>query len=86
VALGIGGWRRLGAPLVAGTIMIGGTILLSAGPRLATTPTWTWIAAGGVGLLVVAALIERSERPLLPIGRRAQTKQSLLERFYEEFG
>lgn len=84
-ALAVGGWRRLGAPLVAGTIMLGATILLSAGPRLATTPTWTWIAAGGVGLLVVAALIERSERPLLPIGRRARTQRSLLEEFCEEF-
>lgn len=83
--LGIGGWQRLGAPLVAGTIMIGGTLLLSAGPRLAATPTWSWIAVGGVGLLALAALIERTETPLLPIGRRAQTRRSLLEQFCEQF-
>ncbi len=36
-------------------------------------------------LLVIAALIERSERPLLPVGRRGDEQQSLLEQFCEEF-
>jgi hypothetical protein len=62
-AIGVGGRRRLGAPLVAGTIMVVGTLLVSAGPRLATAPTWAWIALGGTGLLSLAALIERAERP-----------------------
>ncbi len=86
VALGVGGFRRLGAPLVLGTAMVAATILVSAGPRLTSAPTWAWIATGGVGLLVVAALIERSERPLLPIGRKAETQKSLLEQFCEDFG
>ncbi len=86
VALGIGGFRRLGAPLVLGTAMVVATIVVSAGPRLTAAPTWAWIASGGIGLLVVAALIERSERPLLPIGRKAETQRSLLEQFCEEFG
>lgn len=85
VALGIGGFRRLGAPLVLGTAMVVATIVVSAGPRLTSAPTWAWIATGGIGLLVVAALIERSERPLLPIGRKAETQRSLLEQFCEEF-
>ena len=85
VSIGIGGWRRLGAPLVAGTIMIAGTVLLSAGARLAAAPTWTWIALGGTGLLVLAAVIERSERPLLPIGRRADERTSLIEQFCRNF-
>ena len=85
VALAVGGVRRLGAPLVLGTLMLGTTIVVSAGSRLAATPTWVWIAVGGVGLLVIAALIERSERPLLPVGRRADQQQSLLEQFCEEF-
>ncbi len=85
LALAIGGVRRLGAPLVLGTLMVVATIVVSAGTRLAATPTWVWIAVGGVGLLVIAALIERSERPLLPVGRRGGEQQSLLEQFCDEF-
>ncbi len=85
IALAIGGVRRLGAPLVLGTLMVGTTVVVSAGARLAATPIWVWIAVGGIGLLVIAALIERSERPLLPVGRRCSDRQSLLEQFCEEF-
>lgn len=79
------GWRRLGAPLVAGTIMVAGTVLLSAGARLAAAPTWAWIALGGTGLLVLAALVERSEHPLFPVGRRAEEQTSLVEQFCRTF-
>ncbi len=85
LTLAIGGVRRLGAPLVLGTLLVVATIVVSAGTRLAATPTWVWIAVGGVGLLAIAALIERSERPLLPVGRRSGEQQSLLEQFCEEF-
>jgi hypothetical protein len=85
IALAIGGVRRLGSPLVLGTLLVVSTIVVSAGSRLAATPTWAWIAVGGIGLLVIAALVERSERPLLPIGRRSDQQQSLLEQFCEEF-
>ncbi|MGA7756264.1 MAG: DUF2157 domain-containing protein [Ilumatobacteraceae bacterium] len=85
VSIGIGGWRRLGAPLVAGTIMVAGTVLLSAGARLAAAPTWAWIALGGTGLLVLAALVERSEHPLFPVGRRAEEQTSLVEQFCRTF-
>jgi hypothetical protein len=85
VALAIGGVRRLGAPLVLGTLLVITTIVLSAGARLAAAPTWLWIAVGGIGLLVIAALVERSERPLLPVGRRSEQQQSLLEQFCDEF-
>jgi hypothetical protein len=84
VAVGIGGARRLGAPLVLGTVALGGTLLISAGPRLAAAPTWAWIAVGGIGLLTVAALVERSERPLLPIGEHREV-ESLVESFCQEF-
>jgi hypothetical protein len=84
VAVGVGGARRLGAPLVFGTVALGGTLLISAGPRLAAAPTWAWIAVGGIGLLVVAALVERSERPLLPLGDDRDT-ESLVESFCREF-
>ena len=84
-AIALGGVRRLGAPLVLGTVMLVATILVSAGARLAATPTWVWIAVGGTALLVIAALIERSERPLLPVGRRGEQRRSLLEQFCDEF-
>jgi hypothetical protein len=84
-ATAIGGRRRLGAPLVAGTVMVVGTLLISAGPRLATAPTWAWIAVGGTGLLILAALIERSDRPSPngpdPVG----DGPSLRRRFCDEF-
>ena len=60
-ATAVGGLRRLVAPQVIGTGMIGATVLISAGPRLAEAPTWIWIAVGGIGLLVLAAVIERND-------------------------
>ena len=66
VATGVGGVRLLAAPLVAGLVALAGTGLISAGPQLAEAPTWAWIAIGGVALLVLAAVVERSERPVLP--------------------
>ena len=82
-AVGLGGLRRLGAPLVMGTAIVAGSLLISAGPRLAATPTWAWIALGGLGLLVLAALVERDERPLLPTSD-GHTR-SHLESFLEEY-
>ena len=60
VAVGIGGWRRLAAPLVIGTATIGITIVVSAGPRLAELDSWMWLALGGLGLIAVAVLVERT--------------------------
>ncbi|MEL6890507.1 MAG: hypothetical protein AAFP84_02845, partial [Actinomycetota bacterium] len=83
-SLAVGGWRRLGAPLVAGVVALGTTTLLSAGPRLAEAPTWAWIAGGGVILLVLAALAERSEQPILP--RPGQSDESVVGEFCRRFG
>ncbi len=66
VATGVGGVRLLAAPLVAGLVALAGTAVISAGPQLAEAPTWAWIAIGGVTLIILAALVERSERPVLP--------------------
>jgi hypothetical protein len=82
----VGATRRLGAPLVIGTATVAGTIAISAGPRLATAPTWTWIAGGGVALLAVAALVERSDRPVLPAGRHTDGPRSIVEEFCDVFG
>ena len=65
-----------------------GTLLISAGPRLAAAPTWVWIAVGGVGLLGIAAMIERSDRAILPILRDDSDdgdEPSLLESFCQDF-
>ena len=72
LAVGLGGARRLAAPLAIGTVGLIATGVISIGDRLASAPTWTWIAIGGIGLLAVAALVERSERPILPV-RQAPT-------------
>lgn len=84
-AVAIGGVRRLGAPLMLGTIMVVATIVVSAGERLAATPTWVWIAVGGVSLIVIAALIERSQRPRLTVGRGGDEQRSLFAQFCDGF-
>lgn len=86
MSVGVGGVRRLAAPLVSGTVTLVGTLVLSAGPRLAAAPTWAWMVAGGVALLAVAALVERSDRPLVTLGRRHADVRSLLDEFCDEFG
>lgn len=82
-ATAVGGFRRLGAPLLIGTAMIIATVMISAGSRLAAAPTWLWIAVGGIGLLVLAAVIERSDRPI--IATSDSTRQSLLQQFCQDF-
>ncbi len=59
VAMTIGGWRRLGAPLVIGSGLTIIALVTSFGHELAALPVWAWIATGGVLLLAVAGLIER---------------------------
>lgn len=85
IAIAVGGVRRLAAPLVTGTLLLTGTIVVSAGPRLSAAPTWAWIAGGGAALLAIAAAIERSDRPLLPTGRTADGPQSIAEQFCHQF-
>lgn len=59
VAVALGGVRRLGAPLVLGTLLIASSAVVAGGARLAELPVWLWLAVGGVALLAVAVLIER---------------------------
>lgn len=58
VAVAVGGWRRLAAPLLAGPALIATSAIMASGHQLASLPVWVWLAVGGTGLLVVAALIE----------------------------
>jgi hypothetical protein len=60
IAVAAGGWRRLAAPLVAGTALVAATTIVSAGPQLGALPQWLWLALGGIGLLALAMLVERT--------------------------
>ncbi len=68
VAVAVGGLRRLGAPLVLGTLLIAASSVLAGGAQLAELPVWIWLAVGGVGLLLVAVLIERGGPKAGPAG------------------
>ncbi|MEQ9164177.1 MAG: hypothetical protein RLN74_15795, partial [Ilumatobacter fluminis] len=59
-AAALGAWRRLAAPLVIGTVITAATTFVAMGSDLRAVPTWTWLAVGGLTLLGVAVLIERT--------------------------
>jgi hypothetical protein len=61
-ALGIGGLRKLAAPLVIGTGLTGATVVIASGSQLSSLPGWTWLVVGGAGLLGLAALVERRSK------------------------
>jgi hypothetical protein len=63
VAIGIGGWRRLAAPLILGTATVAATVVASAGPRLARLDSWVWLSVGGIALIGLAVAIERAVGP-----------------------
>jgi hypothetical protein len=58
-AIAVGGWKRMGAPLVIGTALLTTTVLIASGGQLASLPGWTWLVLGGIVLLGLAAMIER---------------------------
>jgi hypothetical protein len=79
VAVAIGGWRRLVAPMLIGTallvLVVGHEVLaLSAG-----VPTWAWLAAAGSVLLGLGVQLERSDTSPIEAGRRVSAV--LAERF-----
>lgn len=61
-AAALGAWRRLAAPLVVGTAITAATTFVAMGSDLRAVPTWTWLALGGLALLGVAVLIERTSQ------------------------
>jgi hypothetical protein len=62
VAAGAGAWNRLAAPLVIGTAITASTTFVATGSDLSAIPNWTWLATGGLGLLGLAVLIERTSK------------------------
>ncbi|MCZ7529121.1 MAG: hypothetical protein M5U31_01510 [Acidimicrobiia bacterium] len=70
VAVAVGGWRRLAAPLFIGTgLLIAVTVYESLGAA-AGVPTWMWLALGGAFLLGAGITLERSATSPVDAGRR----------------
>lgn len=70
LAVLVGGWRRLAAPLVIGTAIL---LVLATAESLAYTadiPTWAWLATAGTVLLTGGVLLERSGASPLEAGHR----------------
>jgi hypothetical protein len=59
VAAGVGGWKQESAPLVLGTAITLGSVLLLTGEGLAAVPVWAWLVLAGAVLLGLAVLVER---------------------------
>lgn len=59
VAVVAGGVRRLGGPLVVGTVLLVAAMLIEVFAVIAAVPTWVWLALTGALLVGVAILIER---------------------------
>jgi hypothetical protein len=59
VAAAVGGWKQESAPLVLGSAITLGSVLLLAGDGLATVPVWAWLVVAGAALLGLAVLVER---------------------------
>jgi hypothetical protein len=62
IAVIIGGWRRLAAPLFVGTGLVVVPTIIMTGPSLAKLSMWLWVALGGVVLIGAAVVIERTVR------------------------
>ena len=79
VAVGVGGWRRLGGPLVLGTGLLVLTTVYESLAVTAGVPTWAWLALGGSVLLGAGIAMERNDTTPVEAGRR------LVDVFGEKF-
>jgi hypothetical protein len=70
VAVAVGGWRRLAAPLVLGTALLVAVVVSETLAYTATMPTWGWLALGGAALVATGIAMERAEIGPLETGRR----------------
>ena len=62
MAIAVGGWKRMAAPLVIGTVLLTTTVVIASGSQLASLPGWSWLVVGGVAMLGLAASIERRSK------------------------
>jgi hypothetical protein len=60
LAVAAGGARRLGGPLVVGSLVLVAVVVVETLAVVASVPTWAWLALGGCALLGAAVAIERS--------------------------
>jgi hypothetical protein len=70
IAVMAGGWHRLAGPLVTGTALLVAITGYESLGVAATVPTWAWLAAGGVVLLITGVLLERNDQSPVEVGRR----------------
>jgi hypothetical protein len=70
VAVIVGGGRRLAAPLLLGTAVLGAVVVSETMTYTATLPTWAWLACSGAVLLAAGIAMERAEVGPLETGRR----------------
>lgn len=69
-AVAVGGWHRLAGPLFLGTGLAVAATVIESLNTLAGVPTWAWLALGGVTLLGVGVVLERSDTSPTEAGRR----------------
>jgi len=70
VAVAVGGWRRLAAPLLLGTALLVAVVVSETMAYTATMPTWGWLALGGAALVAAGIAMERAEVGPIETGRR----------------
>jgi hypothetical protein len=70
LAVAAGGARRLGGPLVVGSLVLVAVVVVETLAVVASVPTWAWLALGGCALLGAAVAIERSGTSPVASARR----------------
>jgi hypothetical protein len=75
----VGGWRRLAAPLVGGTALLGAVLAMAAWSALADVTVWAWLAAAGAGLIALSVALERA-------GGVQQSSRRIVEVVWERYG
>jgi hypothetical protein len=79
VAVAAGGAWRHGGPLVVGVGVLVAVVLVETVAVVAAVPTWGWLAAGGIALVGVAVVIERTGGA--PVHTVRRVREVVAERF-----